>query len=87
MKTLHQIAHRHLDAWFAANPVTSTKRLVDYVVEAIAEGQAATARDYMAGNATLRHERDVAVKALADTQLEVVELKALAILKDANVPS
>jgi hypothetical protein len=61
---IEDIAWKHVDAWLESKP-TETRSLRAHVADAITEALAIRDRHWEAGNATLRHERDVALAALA----------------------
>lgn len=58
-----QIANKHIDAWIA--DCTDSPTLRQRVEDAVWEGIVQAHANWQAGNATLRHERDVAQAQLA----------------------
>lgn len=60
---IEDIAWKHVDAWLESDP-TASRGLRAHVADAITEALAIRDRHWEAGNATLRHERDVARAAL-----------------------
>lgn len=61
---INEIADRHLDQWFSDDPLLSRKTLREYVADAITEALNEDAKEFRAGAATLRFERDKAINSV-----------------------
>jgi len=79
---------RHVNPWYEADK-TPVKTLRECIADAVAEAIAITDKNWQDGNATLRHERDVAqakvASLCASEQTVLAELQALRQARDDAV--